>query len=276
MEEQISTISRALICGGQVSLAVLNTTALVREAQNRHRLKAGALSVLGKTLTASCYLCGWLKGAKSALTVSIHSDGDFGNISVLGDGNLNLRGYVENPFCEVGRLGNGTLSVVRDDGERLPFAGTVPLVSEEIDQNFSTYFSESEQILTKVVLSVVSDGENVVRAGGAILQALPFADDKARALIASGGERLKKFLDAGQYDKIFEEYAVTDIDVRETKFACTCSKERVESLLLSMGKEQAIQLLEEDGQISVHCQYCNTDYIFGRERIGKLFKKHGR
>ena len=271
MEKETSTLSRALISDGQVSLAVLNTTSLVKEAARRHHLKEGALSVLGNTLTASAYLCSWLKGSKSSLTVSLLADGDFGKVSVLGDGNLYLRGYVENPACEKGRLGGGTLSVVRDDREGLPFAGTVPLVSEEMGENFAAYFSESEQILTGVSLCVVTEGNGLVRAGGAILQALPFADDKARSLIRNDTARLKEFLLAGEYDQIFKEFSAEKAETREVKFACTCSKKRVESLLLSMGKEQAIALSEEDGQISVHCHYCNSDYVFSKEQVRKLF-----
>ena len=276
MQKEISTVSRALICDNQLSLVVLNTTSLVREAQKRHRLSKGSLCVLGKTLTAACYLGGWLKGEKSSFTVSVLSDGDFGRISVLGDGNLNVRGYVENSAIVHGRLGSGTLSVVRDDREGLPFAGTVSLVSEEMEDNFSTYFSESEQIETGIALSVVSSGDELVRAGGVILQALPFADEQARAIIKRDMPRLKQYLLAGENERILKEYGAQDIETREAKFLCSCSKVRVESLLLSMGREQALTLCEEDGQISVHCEYCNTDYIFRKEEIEKLFKKHER
>lgn len=274
MEKKTGTLSRALVSDGQVSLAVLDTTELVREAWRRHSPKAGSLSVLGKTLTASAYLCGWLKGEKSSLTVSLFSDGDFGRVSVLGDGNLNLRGYIEHADREAGRLGKGTLSVIRDDGTGLPFAGTVPLVSEEIGENFSAYFRESEQLPTEILLSVVADGDEPIRAGGVFLQALPFADEKARSLVGSGTAPLKKLLDSGEYGKIFEAFGAEKTESREIKFACRCSMERVESLILSMGKESAFALLEEEGKISVHCEYCNTDYVFGKDRIRKLFKKH--
>ena len=274
MEKPISTISRALILDGQLSLAVLDTASLVQEAANRHHLKGDALTVLGNTLTAAGYLSSWLKGAQSSLTISILSEGDFGRVSVLGDGNLNLRGYVENAACESGRLGKGTLSVVRDDRQGLPFAGTVPLVSEEIAPNFAAYFSESEQIQTEIVLALTQEGERVVHAGGVILQALPFASDEARSRMQGDAAQLKKLLLAGEYSQIFDEFGVQKTDTREVRFACSCSEERVESLLMSMGKEQALALLKEEGQISVHCEYCNKDYVFGQARIRKLFKKH--
>lgn len=272
MEKETSTISRTLICDNQLSLVVLNTTSLVREAQRRHRLIDGSLSVLGKTLTAACYLGGWLKGANSSLTISVLSDGDFGRISVLSDGNLHVRGYVENTAVIEGRLGTGTLSVVRDDREGLPFAGMVPLVSEEMEENFRAYFSESEQIETGVALAVVSEGGKVFHAGGVFLQALPFADEKARSLIKSDMPRLKQLLLVGKYERILQEYGAQKIETREVKFLCSCSEKRVESLLLTMGREQARALCQDDGQISVHCEYCNTDYIFRKARIEKLFQ----
>lgn len=274
MEQKTSTLSRALILDGQVSLVVIDSTSLVREAARRHSLKEGALTVLGKALTASCYLCGWLKGARSSLTVSLSSKGDFGKISVLGDGNLNLRGYVQNKDCVKGKLGTGSLTVVRDDGERLPFAGSVPLVSEEIEENFTAYFQESEQVQTGIALSVVLRGAEVVHAGGVFLQALPFASEEARAFITNETARFKAYLDLGEYDKIFKELGAEKAETREAKFACSCSKERVESLILSMGEESALALLEEEGQISVHCEYCNADYNFGKERVRELFKNH--
>ena len=274
MEQNISTLSRALVMEEQISLAVVDATSLVKEAAKRHSLKEGSLQVLAKTLIASCYLCGWLKGERSSLTVSLAADGDFGRISVLGDGSLNLRGYVQNKDCANGKLGKGTLTVVRDDGEGLPFAGSVPLVSEEIEDNFTAYFRESEQLQTGIALSVITNGEEVVRAGGVFLQALPFASDKARAFIENGAAHFKEYLGAGEYDKIFKELGAKEVKTRETKFACRCSEKRVESLILSMGEESALSLLEEEGQISVHCEYCNTDYKFGRERVRELFKNH--
>lgn len=273
MEQNKSTLSRALAMDGQISVAVVDATSLVREAAERHSLKEGSLKALAKTLMVSCYLCGWLKGEKSSLTVSLTADGDFGRVSVLGDGSLNLRGYVQNKNCVNGKLGRGTLTVVRDDGEGLPFAGSVPLVSEEIEENFSAYFHESEQLQTGIVLSVITNRDEVVRAGGVFLQALPFASDEARAIIDNAAAKVKGYLDAGEYGKIFKVFGIEEVQSHETKFACRCSAERVESLILSMGEESAFSLLEEEGRISVHCEYCNTDYEFGKERISELFKK---
>lgn len=276
MQTKGSTVSRALVYDGQISLAVLDTTALVAEAAVRHALKADAAAVLGKTLTAAGYLCGWLKGENSSLTVSVRGAGEFHRINVLGDGGLRLRGYVARAEKGNGRLGKGTLSVVRDDGDGLPFTGTVALVSEEMEDNFTAYFKESEQLQTAVALSVVTDKDKIVSSGGVFLQALPFADAAARSFLEEGKTRLQRLLGEGAYETILSELGVRKADTREIKFACPCSRARVESLILSMGREEAFALLEEEGKISAHCEYCNTDYEFGREEIRKLFGKYER
>lgn len=275
MQEKISTLSRALVLDGQVSLAVLDTTALVREGGRRHGMRGGALALFGKVLTAAGYLCGWLKKEDCSLTVSLDTDGDYGKISVSGDGNLCLRGYLQNAECRNGRLGNGTLSVIFDRGEGLPFAGTVPIVSEETEENFAFYFSESEQRPTGIALSVVLDGDGtLLRAGGAFLQALPFAETWAREKIFSERARLKKLLDDGGYQEIFSCFGAEWKETRETRFFCRCSEEKAESLILSMGKKEAENLCEELGEISVHCDYCNTDYRFSRERVKNILNQH--
>lgn len=271
MQKEHGALFRALAMDGQVSVAVLNTTALAKEAGERHKLKEGSLSVLSKTLTAAGYLCGWLKGERSSLTVSIASEGDFGKINVLGDGNLNLRGYIENRDCARGRLKSGSLSVIRDDGERLPFSGTIPLRSEEIEENFSAYFSESEQIPTGIALVTVLNGTKVVCAGGVFLQALPFASEKARSFVDGGAGQFEKYLIDGEFHRVFQELGVQKIETREMRFVCRCSFKRAESLLLSMGKEDALALLKEEGRILVHCEYCNADYIFDEVGVRKLF-----
>ena len=161
-----SIILKTLIASGSVSLAVLDTTAAVGEGVSRHGLSPVAAAAFGRTLTAGAYLCSWLKEEKSSLSVTVAGDGAGGKISVAGDGNLHMRGFVENgevslpPRADgkldvggfVGRC--GTLTVVRDDGTGVPFVGTSELVTGEIAEDLSAYFLKSEQRPTAVALGV--------------------------------------------------------------------------------------------------------------------------
>ena len=136
MKKTENKILRGLICGGEVSLAVADTTQLVNEAIRIHGLSALSAAALGRTLTVAAYMCSGLKTEGSALSVTIKGDGAGGSVYVSGDKLLHMRGYIENPVCDLppnalekldvgGCVGkNGYLSVVRDDGENVPFVTT--------------------------------------------------------------------------------------------------------------------------------------------------------
>ena len=191
---QKSMIARQLIWDGTVSLAVLDTTALVAEAISRHGLSALAAAALGRTLTATAYLCSWLKEEGSVISVTVDGHGAGGKIRTAGDGALNLRGFVDHPDVVLppradGKLDvggftgrDGTITVVRDDGEGIPFVGTSPLRSGELGDDFSAYFLISEQRPTAIALGVriATDG-SCLGAGGVFLQPMPGADEEAFA-----------------------------------------------------------------------------------------------
>ena len=192
MPETVSKLYRALVWKERVSLAVLDTTALVNEAIVRHALSPVAAAALGRTLTATAYLAGWLKEEKSSLSVSVDGGGAGGKIGTAADGALNVRGFIEHPDVQLppradGKLDvgrcvgkNGTFTVIRDDGEGIPFVGTSPLVSGEIAEDLSAYFLTSEQRPTAIALGVkIAPDGRCIGAGGVFLEPLPGAGDGA-------------------------------------------------------------------------------------------------
>ena len=92
MPESVSKLYRALVFDGRVSLAVLDSTAIVNEAIRRHHLTPVAAAALGRTMTAAVYLAGWLKDEGSSLSVSVDGGGAGGKIGVAADGSLSVRG----------------------------------------------------------------------------------------------------------------------------------------------------------------------------------------
>lgn len=288
MQKRLSKIYKTTVCGGEVSLAVLDTTALVQEAIARHGLTPVAAAALGRAMTATAYLCSWLKSDQSSLYVTISGGGAGGKISAAGDGALRLRGSVENPDVDLppradGKLdvgsfvgAKGTITVVRDDGEGLPFVGTCELLTGEIAEDFSAYFLTSEQRPTAVALGVLVTPEGVcLGAGGVFLQPFPGASEEAisycerkitefsniSALIAQKGGR----------GTLKEGFSVEEAAERKIVFRCRCNRKKAASAVLSMGRDDAERLLEETGKIAVHCPDCNTDYLFTEEDIEALF-----
>ena len=169
-------VLRGLICGGEVSLAVADTTALVNEAIRIHRLSPVCAAALGRTLTAATYMCSSLKEERGALSVTVKGGGPGGNIYVSGDKALHMRGYIEQPQVDLppnarGKLDvggcvgrDGYLSVVREDGDGQPFVGTTELVSGEIGEDFAAYFAYSEQLPTAIAVGVKIGTDKIGRA----------------------------------------------------------------------------------------------------------------
>ncbi len=287
--QTVSKIFKTLVYGGAVSCAVLDTTALVNEAIARHSLTPVCAAALGRAMTATAYLCSWLKCATSSLSVLFDGDGAGGKLCVAGNGALELRGYLADPHVQLppradGKLdvggcvgSHGTLTVSRDDGEGLPFTGTCSLVSGEIAEDFSAYFLESEQRPTGVALGVkVGTDGRCIAAGGLFLQPLPGADEELlRRVEARMSEfsSLSSLLEREGAAGILARFDHGEIDGREIVYRCSCSREKVGALLLSLGRAEAESILAQEGRISVHCDFCNTDHTFTEEDVRALFGK---
>lgn len=287
MPQTVSKIYKALVFGEAVSLAVLDTTALVNEAIRRHRLSPVATAALGRTMTATAYLASWLKEDSSSLSVSVAGGGAGGKIGVCSDGALNVRGFIEHPDVALppradGKLDvgacvgrSGTLTVIRDDGAGIPFVGTSELVSGEIAEDFSAYFLTSEQRPTAVALGVkIAPDGTCSGAGGVFLQPLPGADEEtlSRTERAIGAyAALSSVIEREGAERILRDFDIKDLSVRDVRFHCHCSRERAASAILSMGREEAEQIVREEGNIVVHCHYCNTDHTFDGEDVARLF-----
>lgn len=286
--QKVSNVYKTLVFSGEISVAVLDTTALVNETIARHKLSPVAAAALGRTMTATAYLCSWLKWEESSIYVTVSGGGAGGKISVSGDGKLNLRGNIQNPDVSLplradGKLDvggcvgkNGTLTVVRDDGEGIPFVGTSELISGEIAEDFSAYFLTSEQRPTAIALGVrvSSDGE-CLGAGGVFLQPLPGASEEA---ICYAEETITRFAqisrmiaEDGAEGILREIFGAETAEIREIRFRCRCSRERAASAVLSAGKKDAEELIKELGKITVHCPDCNTDYEFDERDLTELF-----
>ncbi len=268
-------ILRTLICGGQVSLTLLNTRSLVQRAIDIHGLSAQAARILGGLLTGGAYCASCLKGGNSAVSLTVKAENGDGAVSVSADAALHVRGYADGTCSR--SLKGGTLTVVREDGGYQPFVGTCEIESDGVSDILSAYFQQSEQIPTAVALRVeIGDDGSCVFAGGAVLQLLPDAEDeqidRAAAYLEDyvsryGGEErpLKEILEEcfgepyGEVSELFPEYA------------CNCSEEKIKSVLAAVGREELLKIAQEQGAVTVHCHYCNKDYVYDRKRIEETF-----
>ncbi len=284
----MKNVLRTLIYDEQVSLAVIDTTEIVREGIRLHGLSKASAYVFGKCLSAMAYMSSCLKNERGEISLAVKGDGLGGDIAVSGNRALRIRGYIDNTQVEGGVSfeeeracfgKNGALTIIRDDGYNRPFVGSCALTKYGgVDEAFEEYYAISEQIpaclMTKVEFG--DDGECVF-AGVAAMQALPFASaetlDKVgefpfEELLAAVKEKGVEEAVRGYFDKTESVW-----ELREAAYKCNCSREYLTRVLVSLGETQLREIIKEEGAARVHCHYCNTDYAFTDEDADKIFSK---
>lgn len=277
----MKNLLRTLIFQG-VSLTLADTTELVNEGIKRHRLSKSSAFVFGKALSAMTYMSSCLKGEKGEISLSLKTDGACGEIAVSGNKNLYMRGYVLTTdlpeLSEKECLGNnGSITVIRDDGYARPFVGACALPQNGgLDEAFEEYFRVSEQLPTRIKTVVEFDGMgNCVFAGVVALQPLPFTSEEVlEKTWALSLEDLLRLAGEKGIEKTVEESFEADKAVWELRTAiyrCSCSREYLSGVLVSLGEEELRALIQEQGSAKIHCHYCNTDYEFTDEDADKLF-----
>ncbi len=274
----MENVLRTLICDEQVSLTLIDATEIVSEAIRLHHLTPFSAIILGKALAAATFMSACLK--EDAGEISITVKGDFGSLCVSGNRKLYIRGYIDSAkeWKSCGFGNRGTFTVVRDDGYSRPFVGTCALPeSGDADGAFEEYYRISEQLPTFVATVVkLSEEGKCTFASAAVLQPLPFADEKTiRELPKEKDlEKIAEEIKAIGLKKVAETYfsaKSAGLKLREAAYKCNCSREYLKGVLVSLGKEELEKILREEGEIKVHCHYCNKDYRFTGEDMKVMF-----
>ena len=284
---------RAIAANAQIRAFACHTTELVETARHAHNTSPVVTAALGRLLTAGAMMGSMLKGERDLLTLQIKGDGPLKGLTVTADAAGNVKGYplvpdVILPANSIGKLdvggaiGQGTLSVIKDMGLKEPYVGQTQLQTGEIAEDLTYYFATSEQVPSAVGLGVLMNRDNTVRqAGGFIVQLMPFAEE---SVIERLEENLGKIasvtsmLDEGKtaasmLETILEGMDVEITDTCEVDFRCNCSKERIERVLISLGREELSDMINDGKPIEVNCQFCNKQYAFTVEELKALRHK---
>ena len=272
---------RCLIYDNQVSLTLINTTDIVQTAIKLHTLSPSSAIILGKALSSMTFMSACLKEQTGEISLSLNTDGECGDIGISGIHDLNIRGYIQNPKADISeRLcfgSNGSFTIIRDDGYNRPFVGSSGLTfNGTMDEAFEEYYRISEQLPTRLYTDVqLDDKGNCIFAGIVAMQPLPFAEEKTVDQV--NGYPLQNILERLKTSSLensvlsFFDKSDTVWEMRKAQYRCNCSKTYLSRVLITLGKPSLKRIIEEDGQISVHCHYCNKDYIFLNEDIDRLF-----
>ena len=281
---------RATAANGQIRAFAATTRDLTEYARNAHNTSPVVTAALGRTMTAAVMMGSMLKGDKELLTVKIQGDGPIGSLTVTADSHGHVKGYAQNPVVLIqansigkldvaGAIGKGVLSVIKDIGLKDPYVGQTDLVSGEIAEDLTYYFAVSEQTPSSVGLGVLMNKDNTVRqAGGFIIQLMPDASEET---ISALEKRLAKvssvtaMIDSGKtpediLQELLGEFGVEITEKTETRFACNCSKERMEKALISIGRKDLEEMIKDGEPIEMNCHFCNSHYQFSVEELKKI------
>ncbi len=285
----MNKLLKGLIFGGEISLSVLDTTEMVNKAIEIHGLSPVCAAALGRTLTVCTFMASNLKNQNDKLSVTVAGNGPGGKITVCGNGNLDMRGFIDNPNVDLplradgkldvgGLVGkSGRLTVVRSMGLKDPYSGSSQLVSGEIAEDFTAYYALSEQQPTAIALGVkIGKDLKCIGAGGVIMQVMPGASDAAICMaedVMSQLSNVSTLVQEVGAEGIIDKF-IGEVDYTEyhPDYHCLCDRNYIEKVLVSLGKKELVDIIEKEGQITVDCQFCNKKYNFTNEDVERFFK----
>ena len=243
-------IVRATAANAQIRAFAASTTELVEEARTRHNTSPVATAALGRLLTAGAMMGSMMKNPTDVLTLQVQCGGPIGGMTVTADSKGEVKGYVHNPDVMLppkngkldvgGALGPGFLNVIKDMGLKEPYSGQTILQTGEIAEDLTYYFATSEQVPSSVGLGVLMEK----------------------------GHTPEEML-----NHVLEGLDVEITDTLPAKFDCNCSKERIEKAIISVGKKEIQEMIDDGKDIEVKCHFCNTAYTFSVDELKELLKK---
>ena len=289
-------IIRASAADNQIRAFAATTRELVEHARQLHNTSPVATAALGRLLTAGAMMGSMMKGDNDILTLQIKGNGPIGGLTVTADSKGTVKGYAYHPEVMLpanskgkldvgGALGAGILTVIKDLGLKEPYVGQTHLVSGEIAEDLTYYYATSEQVPSSVALGVLMNRDNTVRrAGGFILQLLPFAEEEVITKLEKKiGELngITGLLDQDMTPEMILEYILGDLgleimDKLPAAFECNCSKNRVEKAVISIGQKDILEMIEDNKPIEVNCHFCSKHYVFTIEELKEMLKKSSR
>lgn len=286
-------IIRATAANDQIRAFAAVTTEMVETAREHHNTSPVATAALGRLLTAGAMMGSMMKGEKDVLTLQIKAGGPLQGITVTADSQGNIKGYVGNPDVCIpanskgkldvaGAVGPGFLTVIKDMGLKEPYSGQVMLQTCEIAEDLTYYFATSEQVPSAVGLGVLMNKNNTVRqAGGFIVQLMPFAEEDVISKLEQNVQKINSvtnLLEEGHtpeslLEKVLEGFDIQINEKMDTRFHCNCSKERVAKALISIGRKELNEMIQEGKPIEMNCHFCNTNYNFTVEELKEILRR---
>ena len=285
-------IIRATAADAGIRAFAATTKELVEKARQIHDTSPVITAALGRLLTGGVMMGTMLKGEDDLLTLQVSGDGPVRGMTVTAGSNGTVKGYAVEPQVMLpknaagkldvgGAVGRGTLRVIKDMGLKEPYVGQTALQTGEIADDLTYYFAASEQVPSSVGLGVLMEKNNTVKqAGGFIIQLMPFVGEE---VIGALEKNLAAFstvttvLDEGKTPEEMLQQLLAGLDPVITEkvpcqYECSCSRERMERAIISIGKKDIEEMINDGEAIEVNCQFCGNSYHFSVEELKEMLK----
>lgn len=284
---------------GFLSLVAGITTELVRDTQRRHGLAPTTAAALGRLATGTTLLGGSLKGSER-LSLQIVGNGPIGSVvaevALNSPHEIGTRAFARHPEVDLplnalgkfdvgSAIGTGRLQVTKSYEIGQPYVGIVELRTGEIGDDLAGYLLHSQQIPSVVALGVSADRDGISAAGGIIAQVMPNADESVfshleeqaakmtsvTSLIRDGAapRDIMNALTGGLPLRSFGSYSVS--------FTCRCTREKVETALLGLGRDELTKMAHEEEKTEAICEFCRHAYYLNSQEVldlaGRLHRR---
>ena len=284
---------RATASDGMIRAFAAVTKDTVQEAADRHHTSPVVTAALGRLLTAGAMMGQMLKGEKDLITLTVKGDGPMGGMTVTADNTGRVKGFPNEPSVWIppkykgkldvgGAVGHGILTVVRDQASGEPYSSQVELVSGEIGEDLTYYFAVSEQVPSSVGLGVlVGTDQRVLQAGGFLIQLMPGCPDETVDALEkklSGVRSVTAMLEEGLspvgiLDELLGGMEPVVTDRVPVSFFCSCSKEHVAKVLLSLGSKELRGIIADGEPVTLPCHFCGSSYTYTIDEVKELLMK---
>ncbi|MFH0993148.1 MAG: Hsp33 family molecular chaperone HslO [bacterium] len=276
---------KAYAFGGTVRLYGARTTDLVEMGRHTHDTLPAATAAFGRVLTAGAIMGAMYKGDQT-LTIRIDGGGPIGGIVVTANPEGEVRGYVGNPHVHGstndGKLAvgfvvghNGFVRVTKNLNMKTIFTSSAELQTGEIAEDFTYYFTVSEQIPSAVGLGVLIETDNsVLAAGGFILQVMPGASSDVLDRIESNIKAMRPVSELIRIgftpEQIVSEITGGDHEIVETLklgYSCDCTRDRFAAGIVALGKQEIAEMIAAATPIETVCHFCGKKHHFSVEDL---------
>lgn len=283
---------RVLTENKQIRGLAVRSTNLVTKAQKVHDTTPVATAALGRALSAVAMMSAL---EKSGVKIGLKIIGEGPIKRVIAESNLKgkIRGYVGNPKVDIlindsnkldvkQAIGKGDLIVRKVSGLKEPYESKIALVSGEIGEDLTYYYTQSEQVPSSVGLGVLVNKDYSVRAaGGFMIQLLPNTPEETIKQLEKNLSEISsvsRLIDNGDspedlLDRVLKGFSYNITQTQDIEYKCNCSKEKGLEIVNTLSVDDIKKSIEEDGYVEVTCHYCNTKYKYKEDYIKKYLKR---